>query len=459
MGVTENRKAGHVSLLDEKRAAAARHRRREHMNELGDKPDVQLSAASLEERLQIEQLLSDLSTRFSSLLEEQVDGEIEMWMRRLADMLGADRSSFAELVDGGFRVTHSYAAPGIDPYPKGLADAALPWLTSEFAAGRTVVLPNLPDDLPAHATAERTYFAAAGMRSGIGIPVKVGGAVVCVLTFGAFRQSRTWPPEVIARLRLAGDTFGNAISRRATKQQLFQKHLELVHLARVAAMGELASVIAHELDQPLTAVVSNAEAVRHMLRQKRPDVAGADDALIDVIDAAMRMSEIVKRERKLLRKSRDDFEDVDVNEAVHEIELFIRAEARHDGAKLKFELQPGLPPVHGDRVQLQQVILNLARNALQAMRERPREQRHLKIQTLSSTDAVTLSVTDTGPGIEESVLSRMFDPFFTTKPDGLGMGLSISKSIVDAHRGRIRADRNPARGGGGLTVHVTVPRK
>jgi len=168
------------------------------------------------------------------------------------------------------------------------------------------------------------------------------------------------------------------------------------------------------------------------------------------------MSEIIRRERKLLRKSRESFETVDVNEAVHEIELFIRAEARREGAKLRFELLPGLPPVHGDRIQLQQVILNLCRNGLQAMRERLRETRQLRVQTTSSTGQVTLSVTDSGPGVDESVMSRLFEPFFTTREDGLGMGLSISKSIIEAHHGQIRADRNV---GGGLCVHVTVPRK
>jgi signal transduction histidine kinase len=451
----QDEKLGPVLLLNEKHGAAAHLSRCARESQLSRQTDAQLSA-SLEERLKIEALLADLSTRFSSLLEEQVDGEIEMWMRRLAEMLGADRCSFAELAEKGFHVTHAYAAPGIDPYPKGLANTALPWLTSEFAAGRAVILSNIPDDLPEGATAERAYFTSAGMRSGIGIPVRIGGAVVCVLTFGAFRHARAWPPEVVARLRLAGDAFGNAIARRAMKQQLFQKHLEIVHVARVASMGELASVIAHELDQPLTAIVSNAEAVRNMLRTTHPDLAGADDALLDLIDAAMRMSEIIRRERKLLRKSRESFETVDVNEAVHEIELFIRAEARREGAKLTFELLPGLPPVHGDRIQLQQVLLNLCRNGLQAMRDRPRESRELKVRTASSTGHVSFSVADSGPGAQESVLGRMFEPFFTTKSDGLGMGLSISKSIVEAHHGQIRADRNAA---GGLTVHVTVPRK
>jgi signal transduction histidine kinase len=454
MGAPEGRKSGTVSLLYEKRAPS-RQRQRDHERQLSPQTDAQLSA-TLEERLRIEQLLSDLSTRFSSLVVDQIDGEIEMWIRRLAEMLGADRSSFAELKADGFVVTHAYAAPGIDPYPKGLVNRALPWLTAEFAAGRIVLLSRLPDDLPEEAVAERAYCAATGIRSTVGVPIDIGGAIVCVLTFGSFREERAWSADVVSRLRVAGLAFGNAVARRRIKQQLFQKHLELTHVARVAAMGELASVIAHELDQPLTAIVSNAEAVRNMLHGKRPDLAGADDALIDVIDAAMRMSEIIRRERKLLRKSRESFEAVDVNEAVHEIELFIRAEARREGARLTFELLPGLPPVHGDRIQLQQVILNLCRNGLLAMRERPREARELKIRTVSSTGDITLSVTDHGPEVDDSVMDQLFEPFFTTRPDGLGMGLSISKSIIDAHHGQIRADRNP---GGGLTVYVSVPRK
>jgi len=410
----------------------------------------------LEERLRFEQLLADLCARFSELPEDQVDGEVELWMRRLAEVLGADRSSFAELARDGFVVTHTYSAPGIDPPVKGLANHRLPWMTAEFAAGRQVVLSRIPEDLPGDAAEERRYLTDVGMCSGIGIPVSIGGAIVCVLTFGTFREARTWPHEVVSRLQIAAGAFGNAVARRRSKQRLDQQQAELAHIGRVAAMSELAAVIAHELDQPLTALVSNAEAVRTMLRMPRPDLADADDALIDVIDSGMRVAEIVRRERRLLRKSRESFESVDVNEAVHEIELFVRAEARRDGARLTFDLQPGLPPVQGDGVQLQQVFLNLARNALQAMRDQPRPSRELHVRTRSSTDEITLSVTDSGPGVQESVLARMFEPFFTTRADGLGMGLSISRSIVEAHRGRLWASRNA---GHGLTVHVAIPRK
>jgi C4-dicarboxylate-specific signal transduction histidine kinase len=357
--------------------------------------------------------------------------------------------------DGKIEVTHTYAAPGIEPFPKGVANPVTPWMTEQFAAGRTVVLSNIPDDLPAAAIAEREYFLEAGLRAGIGIPIAVAGSLVCVLSFGMFRRRRAWPAELVSRLRLAGDMFANAIVRRNAKMQLEQKQHELTHVTRVAHIGELAAVIAHELDQPLTAIVSNAEAVRYML-QTGGDMLEVDEALTDVVDCAMRVSEIVQRERRLLRKSHVSFEAVDLNEVVREIELFIHAEVRQARGRAVFELVPGIPLVDGDRVQLQQVILNLARNAVQAMRDEPCEKRELMIRTAAVSGEVTLSISDSGPPADEAKFKKMFEPFYTTKPGGLGMGLSISKSILDAHRGRIWADRNPS--GRGITMNIAIPR-
>jgi signal transduction histidine kinase/PAS domain-containing protein len=413
-------------------------------------------AALLEERLKFETLLADLSIRFSRLTEDEVDGEIERWLWRLVEILDVDRSSFAELTPGGqFNVTHTCCVPGVEPPHKGIADQRLPWLTQQFANRRAVVLAKIPDDLPEEAVDERQHFVAVGMRAGIGIPVCIAGSVVCVLTFGAFRRSRTWDAEVISRLYLVGDVIANAIHRRNGKQQLEQKQHELAHVARVAAMGELASVIAHELDQPLTAVVSNAEAVRHLLKSDSPDFVEADEALSDVIESAMRVSTIVQRERRLLRKSRLEFETLDLNDVVSEIEPFIRGEARRAGAVVQFELAVNLPPLIGDRVQLQQVVLNLARNGVQAMRDEPMGGRDLIIRSaLASDGEVKLTVTDAGPTVDPERFERMFEPFYTTKPKGLGMGLAISRSILDAHHGRIWATRNAERG---ITMHIAIP--
>jgi len=411
----------------------------------------------LGERLNFETLLADLSARFCAIREDEIDGEIEVWLRRMVDALEVDRSTFAELKPNqGLVVTHTFAAPGIEPYPLGLVDQALPWLTQEFRAGRTVVLSRIPDDLPEEAVAERRMMTAAGMRAGIGIPVSIGGSLVCVLTFGLFRSPRKWPKDVVTRLHVAAEVFGNAIARRDAKERLEQKQRELAHVGRVAAMGELASVIAHELDQPLTAVVSNAEAVRYLLKSEEPDAAEMDEALQDIIDSAIRVSEIVRRERRLIHKSPLGPERVDLNEAVREIELFLRAEARQYGSRLVLELLPGLPSVTGDPVQLQQVILNLARNGFQAMPGQPPERRELTIRTVSEQAEVVISVSDAGPPVEPALLERMFDPFYTTKANGLGMGLSITKSILDAHHSRIWSERKPD---GGVTMCVAIPKE
>ena len=422
-----------------------------------DDAEHQFLTRSLRERLDFEMLISEMSARLSAVSEEEVDGEIRSWLRRLVEMLCVDRGTFAELSPaGGLTVTHSYAVPGVEAYPPGPANQALPWLTKELSAGRAVVLGRIPEDLPQHAEEELRYMKAGGITAAIGVPVSIGGSLVCVLVFCAIRQWHRWSPEVVSRLHLVGEVFANASARRQAKRRLEQKQQELNHVGRVADMGKLAAVIAHELDQPLTAVVTNAQAVRNMLQAPHPDLVEADDALSDVIDAAMRVSEIVQRERRLLRKSKGSFETVDLNDALREVEVFLRAEARQCGANVALELLPGLPSVSADRVQLQQVALNLARNGLQAVRQQPAADRDVTIRTASGIGEVVLTVTDSGPPVDEALLQRMFEPFYTTKPNGLGIGLSICKSIVDGHHGRVWPTRNP---GGGLTMHVSIPRE
>jgi PAS domain S-box-containing protein len=414
-------------------------------------------ADTLHERLDLEMLISEISGRFSHIADDDLDAEIERCLGRLMVAIDVDCSSFAQILPDAMPVvTHSCAAQDRPACPRGRVEVVLPWLTQMLMAARPMVAARIPDDLPADAEAERRYFVERGMKAGLCIPVLIGGAPVCALTFGAFRQTRRWPAGVIARLRLAGDAFGNAIARRAAKQRLDEKQFELAHVGRVASMGELASVIAHELDQPLTAVVGNADALQRSLRSAEPNLVDADEALQEIKDAAMRASEIVRRERQLLRKGSRTIEPVDLNDVVREIELFIRAEARQWAGRVVLELLPGLPAIPADRVLVQQVVFNLARNGLHAMRTQPAGSRTLTIGTAFGTDAVALTVVDEGPPVDAVVLGRMFEPFYTTKPDGLGMGLSISKSIVDNHRGRIWADSNAS---GGLTMHVSLPRK
>jgi C4-dicarboxylate-specific signal transduction histidine kinase len=419
--------------------------------------DRECLAAALNDRERFDALLAELSEQFNETLEDEINSVIASALGRLVAFLGVSRSSLAELTrEGALLVTHSYAVPGVRPYPRHVADDRLPWLVSEMRAGRTIVLTKV-QDLPAEAELEREMMTSGGMRSGIAIPLHVGKSLVCVLSFGDFQNEREWPAELISRLRVAGEIFANAIARRQGKEHLQLKQRELTHLGRVMAMSELASVIAHELDQPLTAIITNAQASRHLLNQDKPDLKESTAALDDIIADAMRASEIVHRERRLLRRGQRNVEPLDVNDAIREIELFIRADARQHGSAVRFELSSRVSKIQGDRVQLQQVLLNLTRNAIQAMSAQPREMRILHVTSRRGSDAVFVEVRDAGVAIDEASLARMFEPFYTTKADGLGMGLSISRSIIEAHCGRIWASRNLS--GPGLTFHVELPMK
>jgi signal transduction histidine kinase len=209
-------------------------------------------------------------------------------------------------------------------------------------------------------------------------------------------------------------------------------------------VGELAASIAHEINQPLSAILTNSEAAMRWLARDAPDVKEARDALARIVRDARRAGDVVERIRALVKKAPPQIEAFDLNNAIDEVVTLTRGALQNDRVSVDTEL-PTLPPAQGDRVQLQQVVMNLILNGIEAMRavqDRPRE---LRIRSRAG-DANTLlvAVEDSGPGLDPAKSTRIFDPFFTTKPSGMGMGLSISRSIVEAHGGRLWASpRSP----------------
>ncbi len=228
---------------------------------------------------------------------------------------------------------------------------------------------------------------------------------------------------------------------------------ELARVARMTTMGELAASIAHEVNQPLTAVVTNANAALRWLDRAAPNLDEAREAAQRIVRDGNRGSEVIGRIRALLKKEPPPKTWVDVNELVREITRLAQAEAQ--GAALQLELAGELPPVLADRVQLQQVLLNLVANSLDAMNtvwDRPRV---VRIETMSNgNDAMLVTVRDSGVGLPPEKMARVFETFFTTKPEGLGMGLSISRSIVEGHGGHLWAEHND---GPGATFRFTLP--
>jgi PAS domain S-box-containing protein len=228
---------------------------------------------------------------------------------------------------------------------------------------------------------------------------------------------------------------------------------DLTHVSRVTTMGEMAAALAHELNQPLTAILSNAHAGERYLAQGVPSLGEIREILQDVAGDARRAGEVIQRLRSLLRKEEARFSLLDVNQVIREVAVLVHTDAILRNLAIDLELAPDLSPVQGDRVQLQQVLLNLVLNGMEAM-DTSGEGRRIVVHTLQTGEAVRVAVRDHGPGIPADELPRIFNTFYTTKPNGMGMGLPISRSIVEAHGGRIWAENNADRG---ATFAFTIP--
>jgi C4-dicarboxylate-specific signal transduction histidine kinase len=228
----------------------------------------------------------------------------------------------------------------------------------------------------------------------------------------------------------------------------------LAHVTRMTMLGEMSASIAHEVNQPLAAIVTSAESSLRWLNRPAPDIEEVRAAIGQIVKDAHRAGEVIRRIREFSKKSNPEMIRLDINEVVEEAVTLLRHEALRHGVAIKLELESGLPSVRGDRIQLQQVIINLAVNGMQAMATVNGRDRVLIMRTQRHhSDRLLVAVADVGVGIKRENADRLFSTFYTTKPDGLGMGLSICRSIVEAHAGRVWASPNA---GPGMTFQFTI---
>jgi PAS domain S-box-containing protein len=274
--------------------------------------------------------------------------------------------------------------------------------------------------------------------------------------------SRFWASVVITALHdQQGKLVGfskitrDLTERKQTEQALQNATAELAHMARVTTMGELAASIAHEINQPLAAIVNNANASRRLLASEPPDLDEVRVALADIAEAGTRAGEIISRIRAFLKKAVPAKTRVDINQVIREVLAVTPGELDKHQISVRTELLPGLAPVQGDRIQLQQVILNLIVNGIDAMTSVTDRPRVLLVRSQpQESGGVLVSVQDSGAGLDPKNIGHLFDPFFTTKPEGMGMGLPISRSIVETHGGRLWLTPND---GQGVTFQFTLP--
>ena len=285
-----------------------------------------------------------------------------------------------------------------------------------------------------------------------------------VLTRGAAQMDYSLPidgerRQYEARMVPCGPDRILAIVRDVTENKRAQREAErnrqeLAHISRVTLLGEITASLAHELNQPLTAILTNAQAARQNLAAKRLDEAETEEILQEIVGASNRAGDVIRRVRTWLTRDQPVLQDLDINQVVSDVEPLLHSELIIRHVALTLDLAPGLPPISADRVQLQQVILNLALNGIEAMHEKSNGDRLLTIATSRAGRGVMLAVRDRGTGIHPDHMDRLFDPFFSTKPAGLGVGLRICWSIVTGHGGRIWAENNPD---GGATFFFTLP--
>lgn len=260
-------------------------------------------------------------------------------------------------------------------------------------------------------------------------------------------------------LNAVAERLGHVVERLTAERKLREQEEELrtriTHLTRVNTVGEMASSIAHEVNQPLTAIATYAQACRRLVRARAFDDADVGDVLDRIGEEALRAGDIIRRLRELVRKTKREVVPCDLNELVGNLKPLASVDARLNDVRLRLALDPELPPVLGDGVELQQVALNLIRNGIDAMTDTAPGQRILEVRTSSvAGEEALVTVTDHGCGLAEELEDELFEPFFTTKESGMGLGLFISRSIVTAHDGRIWYTRNAD---GGTTFSFTVP--
>lgn len=410
-------------------------RRRRHESEM-----------QLASRATRQALIADVSSEFATLTHGDLDAAIAANLARVGTVLevrecalwAIDRETPPRLV------TRWHAEAGHAPMldQRLVADAA-----PRLMRGDVVHV-----DQASGVILDASTGLEQGDAAALLLPLRVDGDVMGILSVRHAR-TRAWSAQVADDLRTVGEIIATAVVRKRTDASIRTQLQALTHVNRVAGLGELAASLAHQLNQPLAAILSNAEVAHHLLARPDPPVEDVREILADVIADNERAGGIISHMRAMLRKQQVQPTIVDVNAAVRRVTSLVAHDARLRGSSLDVHLGDALPLVRMDSTQLKQVLLNLVVNATDAMTS-VTSRRPVELRTMGREGGVLIETRDHGAGIPPEAMHRLFDPFFTTKADGLGVGLSIARSIVEAAGGRISAQNDPA---GGAVFRVWLP--
>jgi signal transduction histidine kinase len=401
-------------------------------------------------------LVDALSAAMARAPAEAVDREIKGWLEKICLALDLDRSAVYQRDATGneLRVSHTWVRRTFPPFPRNFNLQKLKNPVDWVLAGNELVW-SRPDDIPAEWKDLKRFIARYGPQASAIFPMWAGDRVIGGVSFGKFRSPRPWSRGLLNQLALAVRMFGSAIERKQAEAAARLARSELALTQRQSMMGELVGSLAHELNQPLGAILSNLEGLTRLLSQDHWQPTLASKAIKNAIQDAKRAGEIVRRVRSMFKSDDTHKAAIDVGPLVNEVAELIGNEAAFRGIALRIDDSHVRLRILADHLQIQQCLLNLLTNSFDAIAQLRSSTPQVTISFAQEEKGwIRLSVRDNGGGVDPAVADRLFEPFFTTKTEGMGLGLLVTKSIVEGHGGRVWFNPNPE---GGTTFSFTLP--
>jgi len=401
--------------------------------------------------------MAELSAAMARVPADAVDREIESWLGKICRALDLDRSGIYERdsQDAPVRTTHTWVRPNFPSFPRRYDPEKLLQKATKWVMDGNQYTWAHPDEIPDEVADLRPLVQRYGPKASAVFPIWAGGQVIGAASFGKFRSAREWSPELVDYLALAVRLFGSAIERKQSEMAIREARTELRVASRRNTMSELVASLSHEINQPLGAILSNLDGLARLLTQGNPQPEMALEAVNNAIEDTKRTAEIVRRIRFMFKRHAEHKAAIGIAALIGEVVKLTAGESAVRKISVQIQVSPSARRVIGDRIQLQQCVLNLLMNAFDAITEAKGEQRGVTIKVAPEKSGwVGISVSDNGTGIEPGTANRLFEPFFTTKSEGMGLGLLVTRTIVEGHGGRIWATPNPE---GGATFTFTLP--
>jgi signal transduction histidine kinase len=404
--------------------------------------------------LHIGELLAQASGAFIRASANEIGGQINKWLERFSLALGIHKAVLVQLdpMDGKLHATHQWVAESMLPTTLSTAAEDYPWVTSKMMSGELIVLDDV-DDAPSAASNDLLMAHRRGGKAAVCVPLKIGGELAGAVAF-ASAVRRNWTAETVQLLQRLTEIFGFALERRRSSALIRKLREESQNVLRVLPMAEVAASMAHELNQPLGAILNNAQAARRLLRSRSSDIEDLNEALEAIIRDVGRATHIVRHTRDAFRSMTGETGPLDLRDLLVNVERLLTGDAEARGVSLRLNVPVSLPCVIANRQGLIQVLVNLILNAFDSVAECPDEKPIVELSADHDSSEIHVRVRDNGKGIDPRIRPRLFNAFATTKPKGTGMGLAIARSIIEKNGGRIWADEKAARG---ASIEFTLP--